>query len=258
MRCEVEEKMAVGVWDWMEGCHLQDVISLHRYSLEGALKRIFYLRRSSLSIEELETILMDEYSFRESRSKESLRIRLQKSLQAQHGPFVSDGDRWRLREVDADALHQEIYDLFQQSKQPMKQGELLRMLQQRMNRSKGELMSKVDLQRDWRFARLEEGEWVLTEWDLDTVDVPKKGKEETKVSQTNDIVELVTHELEGYLDQLAQREQEIPQEVIRMFDLEDLSSIERLMQEKRRISSFASDLREMIAKWSRQTDSVNV
>ncbi|MFC4768866.1 hypothetical protein [Effusibacillus consociatus] len=238
---------------------MQQVIWSFRYSLEGALKRILYENGNPLSEEELAIIVAEEYSFREQRSRETLRMRIHKALNAPHGAFVQDGQKWTLRQLESDELHNEVYALFQYYRCPFKQGEVLRMLQQRTQRSKGELMSRVDLERDWRFARLEEGDWVLTEWELDSIDdslEPVKG--EATMNQHEDLVTLVAAEIEGYLTQLQQRDQEIPKEVIEKFNSEDLRSIERLMGEKKRIAGFIDDLQQLVNKWSQQKEPVNV
>lgn len=237
---------------------LQQLIWSLRYSLEGALKRVLYENQGSLPADVLETILSDNYSFREQKSKESLRMRIHKALHAAHGAFIQDNDLWTLRQAEYDALHNEIYDLFLQLRRPLKQGELLRLLQQRTHRSKGELMSRVDLESDWRFARLEDGDWVLTEWDLDSIDESQQVKEETAMNNQTDLITLISAEMEAFVTQLQQRDQEIPQQVLERFHSEDLKSIEQLMEEKKRISGFLVDLQQLVNKWSQRKEPVNV
>ncbi|WP_018130398.1 hypothetical protein [Effusibacillus pohliae] len=238
---------------------LQQAIGLLRYSLEGALKRILYVQRRPLSEAELEAALAQESSFCEQWSREPLRVRMRKALQAPHGAFVQKNQLWTLREAESDEVHNEIYALFSQSRVPMKQGEILRILQQRTQRSKGELMSRVNLESDWRFARLEEGEWVLTEWDLETLyQSVETGKEERKMNQHTDLIDLIAAEMEGFKAQLQQRVQEIPREVVEKFNLEDLQAIEHLMAEKKRIAGFLGDLEQLLDKWSHRKQPVNV
>lgn len=222
-----------------------------RYSLEGALKRILYVHARPLSEEELEAELSQDYLIPEQRSNESLRTRIHKALTSPHGAFVPAGQGWTLRKAEEDPLHEEVYLLFQKCV-PLKQGEILRLLQHRMHRSKGELMSRIDLERDWRFARLEEGDWVLTEWDLHTIwkAANEPAREEVVMNGQSDIVSAIIAELEANIVKLQAREQEIPQDVIRKFESEDLQSIQKLMEERKRVVSMAEDLKALATKWS--------
>lgn len=226
-----------------------------RYSLEGALKRILFANVYPLSEEELEAALSPDYEFPEQRSKEPLRIRIHKALTAPHGAFVQSAQGFTLRKAEEDPLHEEVYRLFQ-NKIPLKQGEILRQLQQITNRSKGELMSRIDLGRDWRFARLEEGDWVLTEWDLYTAGdaAVERTEEESAMNDQMDIVHDIITELEGYISKLQGREQEIPQEVIRKFESEDLQSIQKLMNERKRVVGMVNDLKTLATKWNEQNE----
>lgn len=237
---------------------LQQTIWSLRYSLEGAIKRILFVSERPLSEEELETALMQNCVFREQRSKDNLGMRIRKALRAPHGAFVPEGSNWTLRKTEHDALHDEVFSLFLQVRHPLKQGEILRLLQQKTHRSKGELMSRIDLERDWRFARLEDGDWVLTEWNLDAIEESvQTAKEEPAMDNRTDLVAHIAAELEGYLSQLQQRSQEIPQEVVEKFNLEDLKSIEQLMEEKKRIAGFMNDLQELVARWSQRKEPVS-
>jgi hypothetical protein len=226
-----------------------------RYSLEGTLKRILFINARSLSEEELATVLLQNYRISEQRTKEPIRTRIHKALTAPHSAFEQNGNGWTLRQTGEEPLHEEVYRLFQKQ-MPLKQGEILRLLQQRTNRSKGELMSRIDLERDWRFARLEEGDWVLTEWDLHTAteEVMERTKGEGIMNGQQDIATSIIMELEAYITKLLVREQEIPQDVIRKFESEDLQSIRKLMEERKRVVSMANDLKVLVAKWSAQNE----
>lgn len=222
-----------------------------RYSLEGTLKRLLYTNAHPLSEEELATALIHHNRISEPKTKETIPTRICKALTAPHSAFERSGNGWTLRQSGEDPLHEEVYRLFRKPF-PLKQGEILRLLQQRTNRSKGELMSRIDLERDWRFSRLEEGDWVLTEWDLhtDTGAVMERAKEETAMKEQKDIVTSIITELEATIMKLQARDEEIPQDVIRKFESEDLQSIRDLMEERKKIISMANDLQLLVAKWS--------
>lgn len=226
-----------------------------RYSLEGALKRLLYTNTRPLSEEELAATLSQDYLTPKQRSKEPLRMRIHQALTAPHGAFAQSGQGFTLRKTEEDPLHEEVYRLFQ-NKVPLKQGEILRLLQQRTNRSKGELMSRIDLERDWRFARLEEGDWVLTEWDLHTAGnaANERTEEEVTMNEQTDIVTEIIMELEAYISKLQAREKEIPQDVIRKFESEDLRSIQKLMDERKRVAGMVNDLKALATKWSGQNE----
>ncbi|GAX90602.1 hypothetical protein [Effusibacillus lacus] len=237
---------------------LQQTLWSFRYSLEGALKRILYLSHSPLAVEDLEAVLAKGDLFHEQKSRESLRVRINKALNAPHGAFSFVESGWTLRQTECDALHDEIFALVSQNRRPIKQGEILRILQQRTQRSKGELMSRVDLESDWRFARLEEGDWVLTEWNLESLHEPVDiSKEEIVVTQQSDLIKLITTEMEEYVSQLQQRTVEIPQEVVEKFNREDLKAIELLMEEKKQIAGFLDDLQQLLDKWCQRKELIN-
>lgn len=223
-----------------------------RYSLEGALKRVLFVCGQPQSEADLEREILQHHSFFEHRSREPLRTRIQKALTATHGCFVQNESGWTLRELEEDPLHEEIYRLFQEQN-PLRQGEILRLLQQRTHRSKGELMSRIDLERDWRFARLEDGDWVLTEWELNTLTESTKSiKEEPAMNQQTDIVSAIIIELDEYFAKLQARDQEIPQDVIRKFESEDLAAIQALMEERKRVTGLLEDLKTLTDKWNGQ------
>lgn len=235
------------------------------YSLEGALKRILFESPGSLSENEIVSNVETNYSIGEIRAKEPVRARIHKALTAPHSPFVEDNGGWQLGSANGEPLHDVTYQLFRELQHPLKQGEILRLLQQRTHRSKGDLMSRVNLESDWRFARLEEGDWVLTEWDMtgsrqtsaaenSQLSAPK---EEISSMKSNDIVTSIAVELQEHLNHLDKRQQEIPQEVIQSFHSEDLKSIESLMVEKKKIEEFANDLRELMNKWSSQKELIH-
>lgn len=117
-------------------------------------------------------------------------------------------------------------------------------------------MSRIDLERDWRFARLEEGVWVLTEWDLHTAGnaTNERSGEEVTMNDQMDIVTDIIIELEAYISKLQAREKEIPQDVIRKFESEDLQSIQKLMDERKRVAGMVNDLKALAAKWNGQNE----
>jgi DNA-directed RNA polymerase delta subunit len=327
-----------------------------RYSLEGFLKRVLHRSETPRTESELvEAVLCDWTGEDEKAQSSSITARVRASLRSQGSAFqmLEDG-RFALRTDSADALVDEAYRFLKDTGRPQKQGEILRHLQEATGRSRGELMSRLDLDRDARFARLEGGEWLLTEWEpvndaiaqlmvelgqrrasvedllslleeedelrgktlifhpeLDPrfavvdgqveclevqleaaataeetthieetavaavlaeevreADMSNTDEEESEMTttifegvETNEakvsvstemLVDNVLGQIATALVELQTRDQEIPNEVIQLFNSEDLRGIETLMSQRKRIAELAEDLQAVIAKWSKE------
>ncbi|ASS75133.1 hypothetical protein CIG75_09170 [Tumebacillus algifaecis] len=303
-----------------------------RYSLEGFLKRVLHCAPCPLTAEGLvETVLSDWAGPEQSR--ESIAARVRASLEATNGAFASVGnDKFTLRQTAGDDLQNHAYHFLKKTKRPQKQGDILRHLQQVTGRGRGELMSRVDLDCDPRFARLDGGEWLLTEWQpandkivqmmqargirrADSVDLLELVNEEaeqeyhifypeydprfalvgtvvecllveleaaataedtgmkteednmttteqatvtSQATETTDLSAISTHQLVATVlkqltdvsNELKQRNQDIPNEVLTLFNSEDLAGIEVLMGERKRVGALADDLALFVSKWS--------
>jgi hypothetical protein len=323
-----------------------------RYSLEGFLKRVLHSSETPRTESELvEAVLCDWTGEDEKAQSSSITARVRASLRGHGSAFrmLEDG-RFALRTESVDDLVDEAYQFLKDSGRPQKQGEILRHLQEATGRERGELMSRIDLDRDARFARLEGGEWLLTEWELvnnaitqlmvelgqrrassedllslieeedelrgktlifypeldprfavvdgqvdclevqpeaattaeetvvETLDettyneepLDKQGTDEEEADMTTTIFEgvetneekvtvstgmLVDHVLGQIATaavELQTRDQEIPNEVLQLFNSEDLRGIESLMGQRKRIAELAEDLQAVIAKWSEE------
>ncbi|TCP59442.1 hypothetical protein EV586_101661 [Tumebacillus sp. BK434] len=307
-----------------------------RYSLEGFLKRVLHCAPCPLTEEGLVEAVLSDWAGPE-HSRESIAARVRASLHAANGAFSSvGGDKYTLRQTAGDDLQNHAYDFLKGTGRPQKHGDILRHLQQVTGRGRGELMSRVDLDCDPRFARLDGGEWLLTEWqpandqiarlmveqgrrraeltDLlkwvsehveeetgleqnrifypefdprfalagtvvecllvepeaaaTTLDTGMKLEEETMTTAeqptvtaaATDLSTVATHELvAAALKQLSdvsaellRRNQEIPNEVLTLFNSEDLAGIEALMSERKRVGALADDLALFVTKWSEE------
>ena len=187
-------------------------------------------------------------------------------------------------------------------------------------------MSRLDLEADQRFARLETGEWLLTEWELindavatlmveseqrrasrqdlldlfgaeqgqqflpeldprfavvgdqvecllvesfaaataphtyleeseektmnaTEVEFQQQEQQETKVP-THALVDMVLAQLTITAKELQTRNQEIPTEVMALFNEEDLKGIEALMLQRKRLEALTEDLQGLVRKWT--------
>jgi len=338
---------------------LQQSAWTFRYSLEGFLKRVLHKAAGPQNESELIESVLADWAGEDEKSRESIPARVRASLQARNGAFQKqEEDRYVLRTQKADDLCDRAYRFLQESGAPKKHGDILRHLQQVTGRGRGDLMSRVDLDSDPRFVRLEGGEWLLTEWELvhdaianlmvdlgqrrasredlltliaeedelrgkhfifqpeldprfavvgDQVDcllleseaaesvektddmevetaeeAPTEETEErtmndittafenTEVAATAEATETVettenrisTSEIvDNALLQIAQlcadvqrRNEEVPNEVVTLFNLEDIEGIQSLMLQRKRIAALAEDLQAFIAKWSDEID----
>jgi hypothetical protein len=306
-----------------------------RYSLEGFLKRVLRIAAGPMSETELVEAVRSGWAGPSEKSLDSIPDRVRAALQSRNGSFRKlDDERYALREHAGDDLSERAYEFLKESGRPEKQGEILRHLQQSTGRNRGELMSRVDLDSDPRFARLESGEYLLTEWELvhdavadlmaelsqrradrqdlldlvggdgkfypeldprfavagDTVECllvepeaaataelleepsveATTGTNETEESlmnaletmatvdtnteekvqvPTDQLVDLVLEQLTQAASELASRNQGLPNEVLTLFNLDDLKGIESLMQQRKRIGALAEDLQALVAKW---------
>jgi hypothetical protein len=138
-----------------------------RYSLEGFLKRVLRIATGPMSEAELVEAVHSEWAVQSEKSLDTIPDRVRAALLSRNGCFRKlDDERYALREHSGDDLSERAYEFLKQVGHPQKQGEILRHLQQSTGRNRGELMSRVDLDSDPRFARLEAGEYLLTEWEL--------------------------------------------------------------------------------------------
>jgi len=138
-----------------------------RYSLEGFLKRALYAASAPRTESQLTESVLRDWAAGDEKSRESVPDRVRASLRAKGGAFRLVGDDlYSLREAQGDDLQERAYHFLQESGVPQKQGEILRHLQGVTGRGRGELMSRLDLDSDPRFGRLESGEWLLVEWNL--------------------------------------------------------------------------------------------
>ncbi|MBL0387728.1 hypothetical protein JJB07_13890 [Tumebacillus sp. ITR2] len=300
-----------------------------RYSLEGFLKRVLRVAAGPMSESELVDAAQNEWASVGEKSLNSIPDRVRAALQNRKGSIRKTEDaRYELRNAPGDDLGERAYQFLKESGRPEKQGEILRHLQQTTGRNRGELMSRVDLDSDPRFVRLESGEYLLTEWELvhdavadlmaelgqrraersdllelvsgdgifcpeldprfavvgDTVECllvepeaaataelltdPELNLEteessmnalETTVERTTDevqtqvptdqVVDLVLEQLTQAATELQTRNQGLPNEVLTLFNLEDLKGIESLMTQRKRIGALAEDLQALVAKW---------
>jgi hypothetical protein len=332
--------MGVAAVFWNKGDDsnmLQQSAWTFRYSLEGFLKRLLHGREAGLGESELVEAVLSGYAAGDEKSLETIPARVRAALNAAHGAFVkTDDERVVLREPLTDELTEQCYRFLQSKGRPQKNGEILRHLQEVTGRGRGELMSRVDLDRDPRFVRLENGEWLLTEWELvndavaalmtelgqrradrsdllallaeeehwrgktlifypendprfavsgetvecllvdqeaaertkPIVDLSTESKEDSDMSETMMMDTVITEEkkesdakddalIDSVLAMLTQaiatlneRNQEIPNEVLTLFNLEDLQGIEKLMTQRKRLMALAEDLQALVAKWS--------
>ncbi|MGZ4112929.1 MAG: hypothetical protein ACXVP5_10890 [Tumebacillaceae bacterium] len=312
-----------------------------RYSLEGFLKRLFHVSAGPRTESELVEAVLGEWAGEDEKSRETIPDRVRASLRAKFGAFIQlDDGRFALKTSVGDELQDLAYEFLKQSGCPQKNGEFFRHLQTVTGRGRGELMSRLDLDSDPRFARLEGGEWLLTEWELANeaianlmielgqrrasredllalieddgsnivrifhpeldprfalvdnlvecllveaeaaatatteqthteqteLDKPEKETEESQMNATatfettttNDtianvttsqLVDFVLSQLTQASTELQHRNLEIPNEVMALFNNEDLEGIQALMSQRKRIESLASDLQALVTKW---------
>ncbi|MDI3327401.1 MAG: hypothetical protein QJR06_02515 [Alicyclobacillaceae bacterium] len=230
-----------------------------RYSIEGGLKRALFEARRAMTLDELLHAVRE--MGRSDLTDEELRQRLEHALTSGSGAFLRTEDGWTLNRAAGSELNDLAYAYMAAGNQPVKLGDILRHLQTATHRSRGELMSRVDLDGDWRFARLENGEWVLTdravpgEGDLAaedrkpedrTSDNDRPEGEATAVaaSATEQLVQETIRLIQEQLARLRQREDQISQEALACFHREDLAGIERLMGERRIVVHWIAKLEE--------------
>lgn len=333
---------------------LQQSAWTFRYSLEGFLKRVLHKAAGPQSESELIESVLADWAGEDEKSRESIPARVRASLQARNGAFQKqEQDRYVLRTQKTDDLCDRAYRYLQETGVPKKHGDILRHLQQVTGRGRGDLMSRVDLDNDPRFVRLEGGEWLLTEWELvhdaivnlmvdlgqrragredlltliaeedelrgkhfifqpeldprfavvgDQVDcllleseatasvektdnMEEEPTTETEERQMNDIttafenaevaataeavetvettenrvstsefVDNALLQLAGICADVQRRNEEVPNEVVTLFNLEDIEGIQSLMLQRKRIAALAEDLQAFIAKWSDEID----
>lgn len=230
-----------------------------RYSLEGFLKQLLQKTSVSVSLDSLVQQTSSEWAANDSKASSTMEDRVIAALSNPNGPFIEVEGGWRLKSDPLDELHQLARDFLSQHGAPQTHGEILRHIVALTKRSKGELMSRLDLDRYAEFARLESGEWVLSSWAIYELDIqqPSQTQQQTKdVKESNifmdthkDLVTLMLQELQAFEKQLADRNQEIPVEVMALFNQENIPGIEKLMVEKKRNSDFAEDLLQLTGKW---------
>jgi hypothetical protein len=73
--------------------------------------------------------------------------------------------------------------------------------------------------------------------------------EETRIA-TAELVDNVLLQLAGLCADVQRRNEELPNEVVNLFNLDDLEGIQSLMLQRKRISALAEDMQALIAKWS--------
>lgn len=230
-----------------------------RYSLEGFLKQLLQKTSVSVSLDSLVQQTSSEWAANDSKASSTMEDRVIAALSNPNGPFIKVEGGWRLKSDPLDELHQLAHDFLSQHGAPQTHGEILRHIVALTKRSKGELMSRLDLDRYAEFARLESGEWVLSSWAIYELDMQQQSQtqQQTKdVKESNifmdshkDLVTLMLQELQAFEKQLADRNQEIPVEVMALFNQENILGIEKLMVEKKRNSDFAQDLLQLMEKW---------
>lgn len=331
-----------------------------RYSLTGFLKRALYVAQAPCSVEELVAAVMEKWAGPDEQTRDALHSRVHASLTMAGGAFASlDGDKHALRQTGGDELLDLAHAFLRVTGRPQKNGEILRHLQQATGRGRGELMSRVDLDSDPRFARLDGGEWLLTEWEPanDTIvqlmvemgqrrahradllalireEEPFQGKHiifhpeldprfaevgeqvdcllvedeaaaaaateeadiaedhtaqdkileeqteepnmnetatiDNQVTETVDtaetaaqasangiagiptaqLVDTILQQLAGTAHELNGRNEQLPNEVLTLFNSDDLQGIEKLMLQRKRIAALSEDLQALVAKWS--------
>ncbi|MDI3256210.1 MAG: hypothetical protein QJR01_00530 [Kyrpidia sp.] len=226
----------------------------YQYSIEGSVKRVLFLAGRPMTVGELSEAV--KALGRNDLSEEDLRGRLEAALTTGTGAFECVEGAWRLRRGTQSELNDLAHDYLQQAGRPMKFGDILRHLQTMTHRSRGELMSRVDLDGDWRFARLASGEWVLTGWPETLAVVPEAAATAAQTEEegwtmtgvaTEELVLQTVRMIHEQLRRLRGREEAISREALECFYREDLSGIERLMRERRSVVNLIAKLDEVAA-----------
>ncbi|HEU4965277.1 MAG TPA: hypothetical protein VFV52_15720 [Bacilli bacterium] len=321
-----------------------------RYSLSGFLKRALFVAQAPCSEEELVAAVMEKWAGPDEQAPDAIAGRVRASLTMAGGAFAAvEEDKFTLRQTGGEELLDLAHEFLRDTLRPQKNGEILRYLQQATGRGRGELMSRVDLDSDPRFARLEGGEWLLTAWEpaneaivqlmvemgqrrADRADLlglieeeaPFLGKQiifhpeldprfavigeqvdcllvedeaaatteapeeatlanqtegstmnetasmETEVTESNEatatdasciagiptsqLVDAVLAQLNKAAGELGERNEQLPNEVLTLFNSDDLQGIEKLMLQRKRIAALAEDLQAVVAKWSDEID----
>jgi hypothetical protein len=252
-----------------------------RLSLEGFLKKTLHDSPLPLSSEELVHMVQQEWLEPGDKAHDSIAERVRAVLTAVNSAFAERDGTFSLAPHPGDELHQLAYLYVKESGTPQKYRDILQHLQLVTRRSRGDLMSRVDLDRDCRFARLESGEWLLTEWKwiddgiaddhgqlsmgleratasaLAQTNETNWGTEEFVVKYVSKMVEQVIGTLQASIETLRLRDEQIPNEAIEMFNAENLEGIATLMKERKTNAEFTEDLQELVNKWTSRQESRN-
>jgi len=259
---------------------MEQVAWTFRYSLEGFLKRTLFVAQTPREEAALVEAVLASWARPDEVARETLPERVRAALQAKTSAFrQTEEGEWQMRLPSEDDLQLRALRYLQETGTPQKQGDILRHLQAATGRGRGELMSRLDLDSDPRFARLEMGEWVLTEWELPThmneVAAATMMNDETEVPNMSELATVdtlkeiaadnaklpVAKMIEGVLTlvnqmatDLSARNRGLADEVVSLFDSEDLDGIKVLMGERKRLEALSVDLEALVAKWSAQEE----
>ena len=118
-----------------------------RYSLEGFLKRVLHRAAGPQNETELIESVRSNWAGTDEKSRESIPARVRASLQAKNGHFRRSSMAVVLRSHVTDDLRDRAYHFVQETGKPQKHGEILRHLQQVTGRGRGDLVSRVHLEK---------------------------------------------------------------------------------------------------------------
>jgi hypothetical protein len=173
-----------------------------RYSLEGFLKRSLHSSEPKTLDELVDAVLREWAGPNERESREAIADRVSAALNARLSAFQKrEDERFVLRRAASDELHDRAYAFLKEVGCPQKQGDILRHLQMVTGRGRGDLMSRINLDADARFVRLEGGEWLLSEWELLNDAIAALMVElGQRRAQAADLIALVVEEDAGRMD----------------------------------------------------------
>ncbi|UOF89762.1 hypothetical protein LSG31_18085 [Fodinisporobacter ferrooxydans] len=147
----------------------------------------------------------------------------------------------------ASDLHTVIVTYLEQTHRACTFADILEHLQDTTRRSRGELMSRINLENDSRFIRISDQLWGLADWNHQLLHNDYRQGEERMLK--NDVIAPLLQLMSETLSQIQNSEQDIPSQVISLFESEDIQGIQNLMEQKKQFAQFSADLREFLDKW---------
>lgn len=249
-----------------------------RYTLEGYIKRILYDAGRPISETELTQNIISCLGAPDSELDE-IQVRVHKALTRPNAPFLVENGSWAVNfNLEKNQLNNRAVESLVLASAPQSYGRILEYIGLTTKRSRGDLMSQIDLDGDPRFCRLEDGQWVLTEWVLDPngypetaselpfdslMATPKHKEERIEMSTETELHAITSNEgvkktlsiadflnqLFGILNTLEKRQGEIPTEVVKFFEAENLNAIQSLMTERKDLGELHKDLELLLQKY---------